>query len=137
MRNPSSAAISMRSAVSQSTRAISLFSNRESSIQLYKVGGAPNGRSGAAPAHGTESPGNAFLLRRNGDGRRGACDASGDHNDGLGSERRSRGDKQVDLGHADQGGRDPVEQDRGGDSADGNRGQSEERRGRKKYRCRV
>src|ERR1019366_6306044 len=37
MPNPSSAAISMRSAVSQSTRAISLFSKRYSSIQLYRV----------------------------------------------------------------------------------------------------
>src|ERR1035437_5814563 len=38
MRNESSAAISMRSAVSQSTRAMSLFSKRDSSIQLYRVG---------------------------------------------------------------------------------------------------
>src|ERR1039458_597768 len=61
MRNPSSAAISMRSAVSQSTRAISLFSNRESSIQLYKVGGVPNGRYGAPPAHGG-IPGKCLLY---------------------------------------------------------------------------
>src|ERR1022692_3419911 len=37
MRNPSSAAISMRSAVSQSTRAISLFSKGDSPLQLYRV----------------------------------------------------------------------------------------------------
>src|ERR1017187_7373227 len=37
MRYPSSAAISMRSAVSHSTRAISLFSKCDSSIQLYRV----------------------------------------------------------------------------------------------------
>src|ERR1039458_4164596 len=37
MRNESSPAISIRSAVSQSTRAISLFSKRDSSIQLYRV----------------------------------------------------------------------------------------------------
>src|ERR1017187_661674 len=37
MRNPSSAAISLRSAVSQSTRAISLFSKGDSPLQLYRV----------------------------------------------------------------------------------------------------